>query len=329
MNIKRWLAGCVAVLVVAMLTPQTLLATTPVKDFNDVTKDHPNYEAIMDLKTRGIISGYQDGTFKPDKEVNRVEAIKIILLGVGVDTSKTTLHTFSDTSSNGWYAAYLNKAFELAIVKGYDDGTFKPDQTVNLAENLKMLLKAENITISTTEPAEDPYADTPKDAWYANYVLYAKDHNLIDTNTENMVFPGQGMTRGKLAELIFRMIYIKEHNLDWYPPPEMRNGMDTQQSTQQSTQQEFIYSVTIQDFSFTKNSITVPIGTAVRWSNNGSANHTVTSDSGNELESGTLAKSDTYLHTFNTNGTYTYHCKFHPGMTGTIVVKPVNEVPTI
>ena len=79
--------------------------------------------------------------------------------------------------------------------------------------------------------------------------------------------------------------------------------------------------VSISNFEFSQNSLTVKAGTTVVWTNNDGTSHTVTSDSGSELSSKTLSSRDTYEHTFNTPGTYTYHCAFHSSMKGTIVVQ--------
>ena len=79
--------------------------------------------------------------------------------------------------------------------------------------------------------------------------------------------------------------------------------------------------VKIQSFSFKPSTMTVDAGSTVTWENQDSAPHTVTSDSGGELASETLSKGQTYSHTFNSPGTYGYHCGIHRSMKGTVVVK--------
>src|SRR3954471_2307137 len=77
--------------------------------------------------------------------------------------------------------------------------------------------------------------------------------------------------------------------------------------------------VTIVDFAFQPASLEVPAGTTVTWTNSGAATHTVTADNG-AFDSGRLASGATFSQTFDTAGTFTYHCEIHPQMTGTIVV---------
>jgi plastocyanin len=78
--------------------------------------------------------------------------------------------------------------------------------------------------------------------------------------------------------------------------------------------------VAIQSFAFSPASLTVKAGDTVVWTNMDSAQHTVTSDSGSELNSALLANGQTYSHTFTTAGTYPYHCTVHASMHGTITV---------
>ena len=79
--------------------------------------------------------------------------------------------------------------------------------------------------------------------------------------------------------------------------------------------------VAIKDFSFSPEEISVKKGDTVTWINGDSAPHTIASDSGGELNSGTLNKDGVYQHTFNDARVYTYHCGLHPSMKGKVVVE--------
>ncbi|HEY7034177.1 MAG TPA: cupredoxin family copper-binding protein [Thermomicrobiales bacterium] len=78
-------------------------------------------------------------------------------------------------------------------------------------------------------------------------------------------------------------------------------------------------SVDIVDFAFQSSSVTIEAGATVTWTNTGSATHTVTADDGT-FDSGNIGSGGTYSFTFDTPGTYTYHCDIHPQMTAEIVV---------
>src|SRR5690606_19882123 len=77
------------------------------------------------------------------------------------------------------------------------------------------------------------------------------------------------------------------------------------------------YNVEIRDFEFAQDTITVPVGATVTWTNTGVAPHTVTGSFG---DSGTLTSGQTFSYTFTEAGTFDYACAFHPEMTGQVIV---------
>jgi plastocyanin len=86
--------------------------------------------------------------------------------------------------------------------------------------------------------------------------------------------------------------------------------------------------VSIQDFFFDPDHLTVAPGTTVTWVNEGQAPHTVTSTDGKELDSATLQPGDTYSFTFEDDDageTYAYHCTIHPQMTASVTVSGSEE----
>jgi len=210
--------------IIATIQPAMAESAVNAQAFSDVSASSPYYAAITDLKTRGIISGYPDGTFKPDQAVNRVEALKIILGAAKIEIPTDAamgLAGFDDVDGSQWYAPYLRKALSMGIVQGYPDATFRPTQTVNLVENLKILIKTENIDVSQIPDFAKPYNDAEMNAWYSQYVEYANEKNLITADSKGNIYPNQGMTRGKLAELLYRLLFIQDRKLDQYPKGEM------------------------------------------------------------------------------------------------------------
>jgi len=71
---------------------------------------------------------------------------------------------------------------------------------------------------------------------------------------------------------------------------------------------------------FAPNPINVAVGSTVTWTNNDSTGHTATSNTG-VFDSSTIAPGRSFSFTFQTAGTYQYHCNFHPGMVGSVVVQ--------
>ncbi len=80
--------------------------------------------------------------------------------------------------------------------------------------------------------------------------------------------------------------------------------------------------IKIENFAYSPQSITVPVGTEIKWTNMDSIQHNVVSDEGSELGSALLSKGESFSHVFTAPGTYAYHCGPHPRMTAVVIVTP-------
>lgn len=78
--------------------------------------------------------------------------------------------------------------------------------------------------------------------------------------------------------------------------------------------------VALENLKYSPSTITVSVGTTVTWTNKESVTHTVTSNDA-VFDSGDMGNSDTFSFTFSTAGTFPYHCVYHAGMTGTVIVQ--------
>lgn len=176
--------------------------------FTDIKPGHPNYEAIKFLKDQGIVSGYKDGTFKPNQTVNRAEALKMLMTAFEVSGNSNSNPNFKDVDKSAWFFRPLASAVEKSIVNGYKDGTFKPANTVNRAEYLKLLLKTTGVESATS--ISKPYKDVSLSDWFAPYAYLANKMNLLQP--ADTFRPSDGMTRAGVAETIYRMKMIQSHN---------------------------------------------------------------------------------------------------------------------
>ncbi len=79
-------------------------------------------------------------------------------------------------------------------------------------------------------------------------------------------------------------------------------------------------SVKIQDFEFAPSKVTIKVGGTVTWTNDGPSAHTVTADDGS-FDSGQLQKGKTFSQTFDSTGTFSYHCSIHPSMKAQVIVE--------
>lgn len=170
--------------------------------FTDVNATHKNATAIEYLQQNNILEGYSDGTFRPETAINRVEFLKVVLEGSNVTMDKTQFIQFKDINNNAWYISYLKKAYFEGWINGYPDNTFKPDQTINKVEALKIIGKVQGWDLSTVQNI-NYFSDTQANAWYTPYVRYAKEHGLLE-ETGTLLSPDKLMTRANVSEIIYR-----------------------------------------------------------------------------------------------------------------------------
>lgn len=215
----------ILIIILGLLFSTFLFASVANAAFPDVGENNPHSAAIDSLVAQGILKGYEDGSFKPDQNVTRAEAVKIALMGMGIaneETAKTMgaelpALTFSDVSNTDWFYDYLKVAVSKGIVKGYEDGTYKPSQTVNRAEAMKLVLVAASAsgTVSSVltipVPSENAFVDTPYDSWFGGLATYAKKYNVEPAQTDGKWHPEENMSRAKISEMVYRMQAVKNN----------------------------------------------------------------------------------------------------------------------
>ncbi len=184
--------------------------------FPDVKNDNEHFVAIKYLVDKGIISGYQDGTFKPDELVNRAEATKMIVKAFNIPYDKTFEGSFPDVKKSDWFFPFVMASKESGLLAGYKDGKFKPANNINLAETLKIIEIAGNAKVPE-KPTSNVFLDTTKDDWYAIYALYAKDHNIVLSDDYGNLHAEQPMTRQAFAEVVYRMMIVVTKNGESFP----------------------------------------------------------------------------------------------------------------
>lgn len=176
----------------------TPLASFAFSDVNSSTE----YSAAIDYaQSQQIISGYPDGTFKPNNTMNRVELVKIIVGATqgynssqdpsGFDIYSRTGLSFPDIEAGQWYIPYLRKAVQTELVAGYPDGTFKPEATINFVEAAKIIVNGFDYKPHT-------YPET----WYKPYVEVLAEYKAIPTSIKNF---DAKITRAEFVEIIYRL----------------------------------------------------------------------------------------------------------------------------
>lgn len=140
--------------------------------FPDLSPGHAAYADVRELVDRGVLSGYPDGTFRPDHAVRRDEFAKMIVVALGKEPRiALTTTRFRDVPTSHWANPYIRVAAEQGLVTGKTTSTFVPGDTISGAEVMTILVRALG--------EESRAQPRPGEAWYAGYVRVAREKGLL------------------------------------------------------------------------------------------------------------------------------------------------------
>ncbi|WP_274366009.1 S-layer homology domain-containing protein [Paenibacillus thermotolerans] len=194
-------------IVTVLADPPPPVAPLPV--FKDLA-GHPASPEIAKAVAIGVVSGYPDGTFRPDGSVTRAEFATMLMRRIFAGDDGATLD-FKDKDKIGdWAVEPVKKAVKLGIIKGYDDGTFRPNGNITHAEMISMVIRASGLPTKDapekTGFADD--ADIPK--WAKPAASKAEETGIIIVGglPEGKFAPQALTTRAEAATAIVRMLEI-------------------------------------------------------------------------------------------------------------------------
>ncbi len=104
------------------------------ESFQDIPDGYWAAEAIQIAVSEGMISGYDDGTFRPNQPIRRSELAVMIARGMGLKPSLPSAAPFTDVDRGHWAAGWLDQLSKLRIVSGYSNGSYKPADPASRAE---------------------------------------------------------------------------------------------------------------------------------------------------------------------------------------------------
>ncbi len=162
------------------------------KKFPDLPSSHPAFDAIETLYYGGVIKGYPDGTAKPDKDVTRAEFATMLVKEFGIETNNYSSVPFKDVG-NHWARKFIAAAYENGLIKGYPDGTFRPNENVTKAEALTMIVNAEKEFggwVLTNDGSD--FSDVKSDKWYYSFIETAVTHGVVEKDNSYIVDNSNG-----------------------------------------------------------------------------------------------------------------------------------------
>jgi hypothetical protein len=134
--------------------------------YSDVTKEHWAYTFLEIAKEEGLIGGYPGRLFKPDEPLSRAEMAVMFSNAwdlFNIEQEEFSKHFIQDIRPNHWAYDAINRVYNAKVVKGYEDGTFRPDQSTTRAEVVVMINKL--INRKAFKPPVKSFEDVPIDHW--------------------------------------------------------------------------------------------------------------------------------------------------------------------
>ncbi len=140
-------------------------------EFGDVTKEHWASWAISHAVRKGYFKGYEDNTYRPDRYISRAELSVVMCNFMDIKTTDTiNSNNLSDVTGH-WAQSYMNRLISKGYIKGYPDGTFKPDWHIKRSECVTLINRI--IGIKPLNGVESRFADVDINHWAYGDIMAA------------------------------------------------------------------------------------------------------------------------------------------------------------
>lgn len=190
---------------IAFLLSTAMTVSTAVPAFaaaSDIN-GHWAQATIEAWQNEGRIGGYEDGTFRPDQSITRAEFVR--LLNSAVSTQGSAAISFSDVSPSDWYYNDVAKAVGNNIASGFEDGTFKPNETVTRMQAAVFISNA--LMLTSNEAGANGFTDAAQlPAWAKGAVGAVVAGGYMSGYPDGSFGGSRGMTRAEAVSTLDRVL---------------------------------------------------------------------------------------------------------------------------
>lgn len=183
-----------------------VLARQEKKSFDDVNSNACDWavEPVELLAGAGVVDGIDGNRYEPDRSITRAELTNLLVKALNL-TAATSENAFKDVASTEWYAGCIAAAARAGLVKGYEDGAFRPGGTVTREELAVVLVRALDLTVPPD--ASLPFTDTGEvSAWAKDSVTAAAATGLAKGYPDGAFQPQGTVTRAECAAFVYRAL---------------------------------------------------------------------------------------------------------------------------
>jgi hypothetical protein len=172
--------------------------------FSDVPADHPFFSYVADMYEMGAISGYSDGSFRPNNTATRAHVAKMAVLVSGISMEGITSgeQHFTDVDQSNPFFAYIEAAYANGWVSGYSDGTFRPGANVTRGQIVKIAVQAAGFDLDLHDPSSATFTDVEVGSTYFVYVETAYANGILSGYSDGSFRPNAHATRGQLSKIL-------------------------------------------------------------------------------------------------------------------------------
>ncbi|MBD2065618.1 DUF3370 family protein [Funiculus sociatus GB2-A5] len=202
-----------------------LIATPNQAAFSDINS-HWAKECISQMAPRKLVSGYPDGTFRPNATITRAEFAVLMLNAFPDAPIKRNGTSFKDVPTSYWAHKAIQDAYRRGFFSGYPGGVFQPNQAIPRSQAVGVVAGAKNYSIpeNPTQTLGQYFNDATQIPEYAKNAIASAAVNSIVVNYPNVkqLKPNQTATRGEVAALMCRALNI------YAVPPQYIAGVEVQ-----------------------------------------------------------------------------------------------------
>ncbi len=184
-------------------------------NFADVPDGYWAKTPIENTGTVGLVEGYPDGTFKPERALTRAELSTLLVRAKGLKLpDRKAKKVFKDVKPDHWAAKYIEVAQKAGLVEGYPDRTFRPNNKISKVEGIAVVARFDNLKLA--EVYEKPYWDISTSHWAAKYVQAAKDAGMLSYIERNRLEPKANLARAESVEMLSKTSLAGKEIQDLY-----------------------------------------------------------------------------------------------------------------
>ena len=139
--------------------------------FDDIDENDWFYDDVVDAAENGYVNGMGEGKYQPYGQLTRAQFALMIARAMNYDSNPDVTSAFPDVADDHWAKAAINFCYQNDIIRGYEDGEFKPDRYVTRQEVAAILARAFNLEEISSEEYPD---DASIASWASEDVYKAK-----------------------------------------------------------------------------------------------------------------------------------------------------------